>query len=81
MVLLECEYHDIMVVCPLRSGFVLMELIILSNGDITNPSFKLNVSNEVDREVILDTMEILWRSIEISKGLSIKKYQASYVNE
>ena len=61
-----------MVVCPLRSGFVLMELQILSNGDITNPRFKLNVSNEIDREFILVTMDILWRSIEISKGLSIK---------
>ena len=27
------------------------------------------MSNDVDREVILDTMEVLWRSMEISNGL------------
>ena len=71
VVLQQFEYQDIMVVCCSRNSSAQIALQILSNGDITRPSFKLNVSNDVDIKVILDAMEVLWRSIEISNGIYI----------
>ena len=49
-----------------------MALNLLSNSDISNPSFKLNISNDIGREIILDKMEILWRSMEILNRLYIE---------
>ena len=56
--------YDILVFGCSINGFVLTTLKILSNSYITSPSFKINVSNLIEKQVsFLDTMEVLWRSI------------------
>ena len=52
-----------------------MALQLLSYGDIRSPSFKLNVSNEFDREVILGKQQASYVSYEfkvITRSINMK---------
>ena len=60
-----------MVVCRSRNGFVQIALQLLSKCGITSTTFKLNVTNDINRQVIIDTIEVPRKSIQISNGLYI----------
>ena len=60
-----CFFHS-------RNGFVQMAYQFLYNDDIASTSFKMNVPNEIDRGLILDTMEVLQRSTEIWNGICVE---------
>ena len=48
-----------------------MELYMISDFDINISSFKLNMKNDVVRQVIMDKIEVVWSSLEIKNGLYI----------
>ena len=72
LVLQECAYCDIMVLCHSKNGFVQIALQNLCYSEINIPGFKMNISNLFYKEFILDAIEVLQRSTEIKNCIFIE---------